>query len=413
MRLFVSHDEEDEIRAICTDCQKTTILQIRQRYVDDITIVRINAMWNGYDDFDDYFSESYEDDYWNMSPTEDEEDSNISVESSPVQHSFGDINESLEYLDIGDAEVHGPPSLITPNDNNQSDLISRLNIVDVQSTIPSIVENDDNTSSPYLVPIVTPTFDLRRSSMSHATTQTPLTEEPEGSDNTSFTSLSSPENRRMDNDPSTIYPGHDDEGMEQHERMQASRLIHSSTVRRKPSSGSVQPIRDPKLQATLAAEIEINGVKAFTLFDSGSTTDSLTPEFAFATRAKQITLEDQVILQLGCVGSRSKICYGTKVPINICGIKDEIYFNLVNLDRHDCIIGTPFMNVHGVCLDFGNRSILINGQRLAALTLDEEQLFLQNRKETVHSKKQSRLPPRETKPITKKKVDPGSSRLDN
>ena len=217
MRIIGSHDEEDEIRAICTDCQKTTILQIRQRYADDITIVRINAMWTGYDDFDNYFSELYEDDYWNTSPIEDEEDSNVSVESSPVQHSFGDDNESLEYLNIGDAEVHGPPSLITPNDNKQADLITRLNIGGVQSTIPSLVEDDDNTSSPDLVPLVTPAINLRRPSMNHATTQAPLTEEPEGSELASLLSISSPKNRYMDNDPSTINPGHDDEGMGQQE----------------------------------------------------------------------------------------------------------------------------------------------------------------------------------------------------
>ena len=192
----------------------------------------------------------------------------------------------------------------------------------------------------------------------------------------------------------------------------ASRLIHSATVRRRPSSGSIQPIRVPKLQATLVAEVEINGVKAFTLFDSGSTTDSLTPEFAFATRAQQITLEDQVILQLGCVGSRSKICYGTRVPVDICGVKDEVYFDLVNLDRYDCIIGTPFMNTHGVCLDFSNRSIVINGRTYPALTQDQEQLFLQNRKETSNSKRQSRLPPRETKPITKMRAGPSNSNKD-
>ena len=68
------------------------------------------------------------------------------------------------------------------------------------------------------------------------------------------------------------------------------------------------------------------------------------PEFAFATKAKTFKLEEQVILQLGCVGSRSKISYGTHIPVNIDQFKDEVYFDLVNIDRYDCIIGTPFMN---------------------------------------------------------------------
>ena len=95
---------------------------------------------------------------------------------------------------------------------------------------------------------------------------------------------------------------------------------------------SDQLIHSSKLQATLVAEVEINRMRALTLFDSRSTTDSITPEFAFVTKAQQIQLEEQVVLQLGCVGSQSKISYGTKVPIDFGGVKDKLYFNLVNID---------------------------------------------------------------------------------
>ena len=133
-------------------------------------------------------------------------------------------------------------------------------------------------------------------------------------------------------------------------------------------------------EVTLAAEVEINGLKALVLFDSGSTSDSITPEFAFATRAKQIKLEEQVVLQLGCVGSQSKISYGTKVPINLCGVQDQIYLDLVNIDRYDCIIGTPFMNTYGVCLNFGKCTIHMNGQEINALSFKEEQQYVDKKR---------------------------------
>jgi hypothetical protein len=183
----------------------------------------------------------------------------------------------------------------------------------------------------------------------------------------------------------------------------AARIVHSSNVRHRQPSGSLQPTRDPQLQLTLTAEVEINGVKAFTLFDSGSTTDSITPEFVFVTRAKQFMLDDQVVLQLGCVGSRSKISYGTKVPLILGSIHEDTYFDLVNLDRYDCILGTPFLLRHGVILDFGKRSIQINGIDYPAFTIDEEKVFLANKKETIFSKKQSRLPPRDTLPIASRR----------
>jgi len=130
----------------------------------------------------------------------------------------------------------------------------------------------------------------------------------------------------------------------------------------------------------LAAEVEINGLKALILFDSRSTTDSITPEFAFAMKAKQFKLEDQVILQLGCVGSQSKISYGTKVPINLCGTQDQIYLNLVNIDRYNCIIGTPFINTYGVCLDFGKHTIHMNRQEINVLSFEEEQQYVDKKK---------------------------------
>jgi hypothetical protein len=193
-------------------------------------------------------------------------------------------------------------------------------------------------------------------------------------------------------------PALEDLPQSEEERTLAMRTVYSSTVRRKDPWGSEQPKRSPRLQATLAAEVSINGVKALALFDSGSTTDSITPEFAFITKAKQIVLEDQVILQLGCVGSRSKISYGTKVPVDIGGVKEDAYFDLVNIDRYDCIIGTPFMNAHGVCLDFRQRCILVNGEGIQAFSFDEEQKYV-DKKKALRSARQSRTTPRETAPI--------------
>ena len=191
------------------------------------------------------------------------------------------------------------------------------------------------------------------------------------------------------------------------QRIQAMRTVHSLNVRRQDPWGNEQPKRSPCLQATLAAEVLINGVKALALFDSSNTTDSITPEFAFVTKVKQIKLEEQVTLQLGCVGSRSKISYGTKVPVDVGGVKEEAYFDLVNIDRYDCIIGTPFMNAHGVCLDFGNHCVFMKGKGIQALSFNEEQKYVKKMK-TIRSGRH-REPPRETAPIRKRVVAPSPS----
>ncbi|KAJ7127216.1 hypothetical protein C8R44DRAFT_595991, partial [Mycena epipterygia] len=107
----------------------------------------------------------------------------------------------------------------------------------------------------------------------------------------------------------------------------------------------------------LSAVVKIGASSAYVLFNSGSNTDSVTPEYANAVGGVRITLTEQITLQLGCVGSRSKINYGTRLPVNFGGVRGHVYFNQVNLDRYDMIIGTPFMNRHGVSLDFAKREI--------------------------------------------------------
>ncbi|KAJ7117942.1 hypothetical protein C8R43DRAFT_901721 [Mycena crocata] len=141
-----------------------------------------------------------------------------------------------------------------------------------------------------------------------------------------------------------------------------------------------QPSRLRKDIACLSAQLEIAGTLAYMLFDSGSNIDSITPEYARVTRCKSIELTEQVTLQLGCVGSRSKISYGTRPSVNFGGIRGHVYFDQANLDRYDGIIGTPFMNKHGIVLDFAKREIRFpNNRVIKALSTLEEAALLSSR----------------------------------
>jgi hypothetical protein len=161
----------------------------------------------------------------------------------------------------------------------------------------------------------------------------------------------------------------------------AGRIEHSSTGCKPETVGLLdQPARPHDLTACISALLSINGTEAYVLIDSDSTTNSMTPEFANATRAPNIKLDDQVTLQLGCVGSRSRINYGTRVPVDFCGIKGHVYFDQVNLDRYDCVIGTPFLNRHGGIIDFGKRELrFANGRSMAALPIPNEVVLIAKR----------------------------------
>ncbi|KAF7340073.1 Retrovirus-related Pol polyprotein from transposon 412 [Mycena venus] len=193
-----------------------------------------------------------------------------------------------------------------------------------------------------------------------------------------------------ENDDETAWPGF-------RAQILAQRIEHIATVRRPrtlppqrdhiPIGLMDQPTRSNHTIACLSALVKIGSTSAYVLFDSGSNTDSMTPEYANAINGVRIPLTEQVTLQLGCVGSRSKISFGTRVPVDFGGVKGHVYFDQVNLDRYDVVIGTPFMNRHGVVLDFGQREIRFpRGHVIKALSTLEEASLVDVRKSTPKGK---------------------------
>lgn len=196
----------------------------------------------------------------------------------------------------------------------------------------------------------------------------------------------------------------DSHGDYSEESMYAMRVTYSSNIRRPATSDGVRPRHNPE---TITAVVTINGHKALTLFDSGSTTDSITPEFGFVSRTRQFKLDDQVTLQLGCVGSRSKISYGARAPVAVFGISEDMYFDVVNIDRYDAILGTPFLRKHGVCIDFKKGGIVIDGQFYKTFSVGEEIAYIAKRGEARDPKLKERSRPRETAPIRQRSKAPG------
>jgi len=83
----------------------------------------------------------------------------------------------------------------------------------------------------------------------------------------------------------------------------------------------------------MAALIKVNGLEAYALLDTGSTTVSVMHDFAQVAKLKVMQLENPVPLQLGTVGSRSMINFGARTQLELgpaCG--DDAYLDVVNID---------------------------------------------------------------------------------
>jgi len=71
------------------------------------------------------------------------------------------------------------------------------------------------------------------------------------------------------------------------------------------------------------------------------------------------------------------INYGSRTCLELGPIIDSnTYLDVVNIDRYDMIIGTPFMCKHKLVLDFDHNTLSIRGTQLTMMTSGQEDLML-------------------------------------
>ncbi|KAJ8463661.1 hypothetical protein ONZ45_g17500 [Pleurotus djamor] len=158
--------------------------------------------------------------------------------------------------------------------------------------------------------------------------------------------------------------------------------IHVLTKRVKYEPTNVKykrPNRDVKAKGCMVALVKIHGTEAVVLFDSGSTADCISPQFASVAKCPYGYLKDTVPIQLGTVGSGSQIQFGTELRIQVGPVDKVEYMDVLNIDRYEAILGTPFMRKYGVVQDFKNNKLTINGVNIPLLDDEEETLEMARR----------------------------------
>ena len=104
---------------------------------------------------------------------------------------------------------------------------------------------------------------------------------------------------------------------------------------------------------------EIGGVNAHCLIDSGCEGIMISPNFTRAVRIEPFLLDKPISIQLAVTGSKSVINYGTNVTIKYNRKESKEYFDIVNIDYYDAILGTPFPRKHKEMIDFMNNCLRI------------------------------------------------------
>ena len=114
-------------------------------------------------------------------------------------------------------------------------------------------------------------------------------------------------------------------------------------------------------------KMKVNRCKAYIMIDTRSTSNFVSPAFAKVNGMKLFPLEQQIMLQLGCIGSWSKITHGGKTHIELGSRISEIYFDVANINWYDCILGIPFLQEQQAILNFANQKIQIGDNTIALL----------------------------------------------
>ena len=107
--------------------------------------------------------------------------------------------------------------------------------------------------------------------------------------------------------------------------------MHTKNTANKAVEGTCPRIA-PEMRRCATIETKVNGCKAYIMIDTRSTGNFVSPAFAKVTGMKVFPLEQQLTLQLGCIGSRSKITHGGKTHIEFGSGTSEIYFDVANIN---------------------------------------------------------------------------------
>ena len=70
-------------------------------------------------------------------------------------------------------------------------------------------------------------------------------------------------------------------------------------------------------------------------------------------------LESPMVLQLAVQGSRSKVNTRAKVKVDYQSISEDRYFDIININSYDLILGTPFLHQHQICIGLNPARVVI------------------------------------------------------
>jgi len=105
--------------------------------------------------------------------------------------------------------------------------------------------------------------------------------------------------------------------------------------------------------------VHIEGQPARALIDTGSLADFMSLNLAEQLKVPKKQLKKPLTIQLVVQGSRSKVNYGVNAQIQYQGTDYKRYFDVINLQHYDLILGTPFLFQHKIMIGFNSPRVVL------------------------------------------------------
>jgi Retroviral aspartyl protease len=96
-----------------------------------------------------------------------------------------------------------------------------------------------------------------------------------------------------------------------------------------------------------------------TLLDCGSLSDFISTTLVDQLKLKAEHLAKPITCQMAATGSRMMITSSVEPVFTYQGIEESQHFDVINLENHDVILGTPFLWQHKILLGFNPPKISI------------------------------------------------------
>jgi len=108
--------------------------------------------------------------------------------------------------------------------------------------------------------------------------------------------------------------------------------------------------------------VHVNGQPARALINTGSLADFVSLTLVEQLRLERIMLEKPLTIQLAVQGSRSKVNFGVRVRFQYQGTDYKRYFDVINLQNYDMILGTPFLYQHRVLVGLNSPRVVLGSK---------------------------------------------------